>query len=104
MTKRASLLAGLEPVHPGAFLREDVLPSVKLSKTGLAAALGISRAQLYAILGEQAPVTAAMALRLGKFFGNGPEFWLNMQSNYDIETLGRKMKKQLAAIPHVEAA
>jgi addiction module HigA family antidote len=104
MVKRISLLAGLEPVHPGAFLREDVLPSVNLSKTGLAAALGISRAQLYAILGAQAPVTAAMALRLGKFFGNGPELWLNMQSNYDIETLSRKMKKQLAAIPHVEAA
>jgi antitoxin HigA-1 len=104
MAKRTSLLAGLEPVHPGAFLREDVLPSVKLSKTGLAAALGISRAQLYAILGEQAPVTAAMALRFGKFFGNGPELWLNMQSNYDIETLGRKMKKQLAAIPQFEAA
>jgi antitoxin HigA-1 len=104
MAKSKALLAGLGPVHPGALLREDVLPNVEMSRTEVAAALGISRAQLYAILGESAPITAAMALRLGKLFGNGPELWLNMQSNYDIEVLGQKMKKELAAIPKVEAA
>jgi antitoxin HigA-1 len=104
MAKNNSLLAGLPPVHPGALLREDILPHVKMSKTDIAEALGVSRAQLYAILREDAPVTAAMALRLGKLFGNGPEIWLNMQSNYDIETLSAKMKKELAAIPRVEAA
>ncbi len=76
MAKNNRLLAGLSPVHPGAVLREDVLPYVKMSKTDIAEALGVSRAQLYAILGEDAPVTAAMALRLGKLFGNGPEVWL----------------------------
>lgn len=104
MAKNNSLLAGLPPVHPGALLREDILPHVKMSKTDIAEALGVSRAQLYAILSEDAPVTAAMALRLGKLFGNGPEIWLNMQSNYDIETLSAKMKKELDAIPRVEAA
>ena len=104
MAKNNSLLAGLPPVHPGALLREDILPHVKMSKTNIAEALGVSRAQLYAILSEDAPVTAAMALRLGKLFGNGPEIWLNMQSNYDIETLSAKMKKELDAIPRVEAA
>jgi addiction module HigA family antidote len=59
---------------------------------------------LYAILSEDAPVTAAMALRLGKLLGNGPELWLNMQSNYDIEMLSVKMKKELQEIPHVQAA
>jgi len=104
MAKNNSLLAGLPPVHPGALLREDILPHVKMSKTNIAEALGVSRAQLYAILSEDAPVTAAMALRLGKLFGNGPEIWLNMQSNYDIETLSAKMKKELDAIPRVQAA
>ena len=104
MAKDKALLAGLSPVHPGAFLREDVLPHVRMSKTELAEALGISRAQLYAILSEDAPVTAAMALRMGKLFGNGPELWLNMQSNYDIETLARRMKKELDAIPQVDAS
>ena len=104
MTKKTNLLAGLAPVHPGAFLREDVLPHVKMSKRDIADALGISRAQLYAILSESTPVTAAMALRLGKLFGNGPDLWLNMQSRYDIETLGAKMMKELKTIPQVEAA
>jgi addiction module HigA family antidote len=104
MAKRTNLLAGLVPVHPGAFLREDILPHVKMSKRDVAEALGISRAQLYAILSENTPVTAAMALRLGKLFGNGPDLWLNMQSRYDIETLGVEMKKELETIPHVKAA
>jgi len=104
MAKKKDLTAGLAPVHPGAFLRQDILPHVAMSKKDVADALGISRAQLYAILGESAPVTAAMALRLGKFFGNGPDLWLDMQSRYDIETLGAAMKKELQAIPQVAAA
>lgn len=103
MAKAKSMTAGLPPVHPGAFLREDILPHVEMPKSEIAKALGISRAQLYAMLDERAPVTAAMALRLGKFFGNGPELWLNMQSNYDIQTLGRKMAKAIERIPPLAA-
>jgi addiction module HigA family antidote len=104
MRKTKSLTRGLPPVHPGALLREDVLPDVGLTKADVAKALGISRAQLYAILAEKAPVTAAMALRLGRFFGNGPEIWLHMQSHYDLEILGRRMERELAHIPPAKAA
>jgi addiction module HigA family antidote len=104
MRKRKSMTAGIAPVHPGALLREDILPSVDMPKAQVARALGISRAQLYAILSERAPVTAPMAPRLGRFFGNGPELWLNMQSNYDLETLGRAMAREIARIPRVRAA
>ena len=104
MSKSRSTTAGLAPVHPGAFLREDILPAMNASKVEVAGALGISRAQLYAILSERAPVTAPMALRLGRFFGNGPELWLNMQSNYDLEILGRTMAREIARIPTVKAA
>ena len=45
-----------------------------------------------------------MALRLGRLFGNGPELWLNMQSNYDLETLGRTMAREIARIPTMKAA
>ncbi|HEX2727373.1 MAG TPA: HigA family addiction module antitoxin, partial [Beijerinckiaceae bacterium] len=69
------LLKGLSPTHPGEVLREDVIPALALPKTEIARRLGISRQTLYDILDEKQPVTAAMALRLGKFFGNGPEFW-----------------------------
>ena len=65
----------------------------------IAKALGVSRALLYAILDERASVTAPIALRLGAFFGNGPELWLNMQGNYDIAILGRKLATALKRIP-----
>ena len=103
MAKMRSMTAGLPPVHPGVFLREEILPHVDMPKSEIAKALGVSRAQLYAILDERTPVTAAMALRLGKFFGNGPELWLNMQSNYDIQILGRKMATALDRIPSLAA-
>ena len=104
MRRQKSMTGGLEPVHPGALLREDLLPALKMPKAEVARALGISRAQLYAMLRERAPVTAPMALRLGRFFGNGPELWLNMQSNYDLQTLSRSMAREIARIPQIKAA
>jgi antitoxin HigA-1 len=101
---RKNMTAGLAPVHPGEFLRDVVLPDVTMAKTDIASALGISRALLYSILDGKAPVTAAVALRLGKFFGNGPELWLNMQSNHDIAVVGKKLAKELNKVPRVEAA
>lgn len=98
------LLAGLAPVHPGEMLREDILPAVKQSKTALAAMLGVSRQTLHDILAERQPVTPAMALRLGKLFGNSPEMWLNMQHAYDLATERARLGDQLDAIPTLEAA
>ena len=97
------LLKGLAPTHPGEVLREDVVPALALAKTDIARRLGISRQTLYDILDERQPVTPAMALRLGKFFGNGPEFWLNLQRDYDLRTLEPKMKSELDAIEPVAA-
>jgi antitoxin HigA-1 len=92
------LLKGLAPMHPGELLREDVMPALDLPKTEVARRLKISRQTLYDILDETQPVTPAMALRLGKFFGNGPDFWLNLQREYDLRTLEPKMAEELAAI------
>jgi addiction module HigA family antidote len=92
------LLKGLSPTHPGEVLREDVIPALALPKAEIARRLGISRQTLYDILDEKQPVTPAMALRLGKFFGNGPEFWLNLQRDHDLRTLEPKMRDELAAI------
>lgn len=72
------------PTHPGALLREIVLPTVPVSKSAIARALGISRQTLYDILGEKQPVTPNVAVRLGVYFGDGPDAWLNMQSAYDL--------------------
>ncbi|WP_203153243.1 HigA family addiction module antitoxin [Methylobacterium aquaticum] len=67
-----SLLSGLAPTHPGEILREDILPAVGLPKTEIARRLGISRQTLYDLIEERQPVTPAMALRLGRLFGNAP--------------------------------
>jgi antitoxin HigA-1 len=81
MTKR---LADRQPTHPGEVLREDVVPALGLSKTEIAARLGVSRVAFYDLLNEKTGVSPRMAVRLGKFLGNGPRIWLNMQTAYDL--------------------
>jgi addiction module HigA family antidote len=97
------LLAGLRPTHPGEFLREDVLPALDIPKTEVARRLGISRAMLYAILAEKAPVSPAIALRLGKLLNTTAESWLNMQRDHDLRMLSVEMADELAEIRPVAA-
>ena len=61
-----------QPTHPGEMLREDVLPALGLSVSEAARRLGISRQQLHRVLACTHPITTEMALRIGKFAGNGP--------------------------------
>ena len=72
------------PTHPGAFLREIVLPAIRASKVEIAAALGVSRQSLYDILAEKQPVSPAMAVRLGKVFDTSAASWLRMQTAHDL--------------------
>ena len=90
---------GLKPMHPGELLREEVLPALKRNKTGIARLLGVSRQTLYDILGERQPVTPAMALRLGKLCGNGPDLWLNLQKTYDLRQAERRIGAKIERIP-----
>jgi antitoxin HigA-1 len=98
------LLKGLRPIHPGEVLREDVLPALARPKTEIARLLGISRQTLYDILNEKQPVTAGMALRIGKMCGNGPDIWLNLQKRYDLHVAEQELGDALAAIPLLQAA
>lgn len=72
------------PSHPGATLREVVIPATGRSKTEIAKALGISRQALYDILNERQSITPEMAVRIGKLCGNGPGSWLRMQQAHDL--------------------
>lgn len=87
------------PTHPGAFLREIVLPAVSASKTELARALGISRQSLHELLAERQPVTPMMAVRLGTVLRTTSASWLNMQSSFDLwhaeRRIDRSQLKQL---------
>jgi addiction module HigA family antidote len=86
------------PTHPGAILREDVLPGIGHSVSGAARELGVTRQHLHRILAEQAPVSPEMAVRLGKFCGNGPDLWLALQQAYDLWHAQRALKNEVAKI------
>jgi len=85
-------------VHPGEVLREDVLPALGLSVTEVARQLGVSRQSLHRIMAGRQPVTVEMALRLGRFCGNGPALWLRLQQAYDLWQAEPRLRGELARI------
>ena len=89
------------PVHPGEILREDVLQASGLSVSETARRLGISRQQLHRILACTHPITTEMALRIGRFAGNGPGLWLRMQQAHDLWYVAHRMKDELSNIETV---
>lgn len=72
------------PVHPGEILREDFLPEYGLSAGSLAGAIGVPRDRLEKIIRENRAVTADTAARLARYFETTPQFWLNLQANFDL--------------------
>ncbi len=92
------------PTHPGEMLREDFLPEYGLSISGLAEAVGVSRQSINELLRERRAVSPEMALRLGRLFGNSPEFWLNAQRAVDLWDAAKSIKKDVARIRPLNAA
>jgi addiction module HigA family antidote len=90
------------PTHPGEILREDVLKSLGLSVSEAARRLGVSRQQLHRILACTHPVTTEMALRIGRFAGNGPGLWLRLQQAYDIWHTEHRMTMELSQIKPIK--
>ncbi|HSI01598.1 MAG TPA: HigA family addiction module antitoxin [Reyranella sp.] len=89
------------PTHPGALLREDVIPATGRSKTEIAQLLGISRQHLHEILSERKPVSPVIAVRLGKLFGDGAGVWTRMQAAYD--TWQAEQTEDVRSIPTIRA-
>jgi len=94
----------IQPSHPGALLREDVLPALALTVTDAAARLGVSRQTLHAILAERSAVTPEMAVRLGKLCGDGGRVRLAMQQAHDLWAAERALADVVAKIPTLSAA
>ena len=94
----------IAPTFPGLVLRDDVLPALNMSVTAAAKHLGISRQTLHRILAGTLSITPGMALRIGKFCGNGPDLWLNMQRACDLWHAERELAKELANIQTYRAA
>jgi addiction module HigA family antidote len=82
--------------HPGAILREE-LESRGLSANRLARALGVAASRISLICKQERAVTPETAIRLAEFFGNSPEFWLNLQAQHDLSKLEKERGKEIRA-------
>jgi addiction module HigA family antidote len=91
------------PTHPGELLSE-VIPATGKSKSAIAALLGISRQHLYDILAQRKPVSPAIAVRLGKLFGDGPGVWVRMQGAFDTWHAERELAHEIGKIPTLKTA
>jgi addiction module HigA family antidote len=80
-------------------VREDVLPELRLSVAETARQLRVPRQTLHRVLAGRAPVTAEIALRLGRFCGNGPDLWLRMQQAHDLWHARERLGAELETIP-----
>ena len=89
------------PTHPGELLRE-IIPATGRSKAEIAALLGISRQRLYNILKERKPVSPAVAVRLGKLFGDGAGVWVRMQGAYNTWRAERELAQEIKNIPRLK--
>src|SRR6266581_7649147 len=82
------------PVTPGEMLKEEFLAEYGLTQSQLAKAIGISPNRIAEIINNRRRITADTALRLGLYFGNTPEFWMNLQSNYDQKIARRNLRPE----------
>jgi addiction module HigA family antidote len=92
------------PIHPGEILREEYLVPLGLKPYTLAKKLHVPRTRIERLVSETTPVTPDTALRLAKFFGTTPRFWMNMQASYDLAVEGEAKKAEIASIEQMQAA
>lgn len=86
------------PMHPGEYLREEYLVPLEMSAGKLARALNLPRTRIERIVREEIGISADTALRLGRFFSTTPDFWLNLQQAYELETESARIAADLSEI------
>lgn len=94
----------LPPVHPGEILRDEFLQPMDLSAGALAKQLNVPRTRIERLVAEQSAVTPDTALRLARFFDMSPQFWMNLQTSYDLKVEAVAKAEEIAAIPVMTAA
>jgi len=88
-------------IHPGEILKEEFLKPMKLSGYALAKSLNVTAQRVSDIILKKSGISADMAIRLGRFFGMSPEFWMNLQASYELAMAEKSLKKQISRIkPH----
>jgi len=91
-------------IHPGEILMEEFLKPMNISQNKLAMDIHVPTPRINAIARGTRSITADTALRLGKYFGTGPEFWLNLQTNYDLCVAAAETQKEIDAISQLALA
>jgi len=92
-----------QAIHPGEHLSEE-LTELNMSAAQLARNLAVPTNRITAILNGQRSITGDTALRLGHFFGTSPEFWLNLQSIYELRLAQKKSGPEIAKLPQLQSA
>jgi addiction module HigA family antidote len=95
----------VSPIHPGEILKEEFLDEMGISQYKLAKDINVPARRINEIVHQKRAISADTALRLGRYFGISPQFWINLQSHYDLEIqidkLGRKLESEVKIYSHV---
>ncbi|MCI1746635.1 MAG: HigA family addiction module antitoxin [Acidipropionibacterium sp.] len=92
------------PIHPGEILMEDFIEGFGITQHKLAIAIGVPPRRINEIVHGKRAITADTALRLGRYFGMDPQFWLNLQTRYELEVAQDNVADQVAAITPLQVA
>jgi addiction module HigA family antidote len=98
------MLKFARPIHPGEFLREEYLAPLGMSAGALAKRLNLPRTRIERVVREEIGVSPETALRLARFFNTTPQFWMNFQQAFELETEAKKLAAELDKIEPLEAA
>ena len=93
-----------DPVHPGEVLMADFIEGFGITQNKLAVSICVPPRRINEIVHGKRAITADTALRLGRYFGIDPQFWLNLQSHYDLELAEDRAAEQIAAITPLQVA
>ena len=94
----------LAPIHPGEVLLEDFLEANGISQYRLAKDISVPARRINEIVHGKRAITADTALRLGRYFGIDPQFWLNLQAHYELELARDRVSEQIEAITPLAVA
>ena len=94
----------IEPIHPGEILMEDFIEGFGITQNKLAVAIGVPPRRINEIVHGKRGITADTAIRLARYFGMSEEFWMNLQSNYELRLERRVLRDTVAAITPLRVA
>ncbi|MBP2435930.1 HigA family addiction module antitoxin [Microbacterium amylolyticum] len=94
----------IEPIHPGEILMEDFIEGFGITQNKLAVSIGVPPRRINEIVHGKRGITADTAIRLARYFGTSAEFWMNLQSNYELRILRRTLREKVAAITPLKVA